>query len=169
MPRRIQPRGRTVPDTSLSIPAYLAHVTHGRARLRTTGKLPQEELRILLDAMAGLPGVTRTVARPNTMSVIVEANLSRDQLRSTLEDADFLRLRPKPPAPPLGAALQLGVLQTDAQVRKRTFGQLNLHTALGAILLVAAIVQLGRGRVFGPTATLLVNALALLESGSRTR
>jgi len=162
-------RGRTVPETASPFPVYIAHATDGRARLRAVGKPSDDAWHSALDALAVLPGITRTLARPNTGSLIIEADLAEAALRELLETADFLHLKPKPPVPPLGMALQLGVLQTDEQVRKGTFGQLNLHTALGAILLVAAVVQLGRGRVFGPTATLLVNALALLESGSRPR
>lgn len=156
-------------ETAAPFPVYVAHATDGRARLRVVGKPSEDAWHSVQDALAVQPGVTRTLARPNTGSLIIEADLAEDALRRLLETAAFLKLGPKPPVPPLGMALQLGVLQTDEQVRKRTFGQLNLHTALGAILLVAAVVQLSRGRVFGPTATLLVNALALLETGSRPR
>jgi len=146
------------------VAVHLVHATDGRARLKLTGKVPRDRLEEICDEIARLPGITRTLARPNTGSLIVEARLKEAALKDILKGCETLRILPQLPPPPLGAALRFGLLRTDEEVVKRTHGQLSLHTALGGLLLIAAVVQLARGRIAGPAATLLINALALLEN-----
>jgi hypothetical protein len=146
------------------VSVQIAHTTDGRARLRLTRRISRERLEDLCENIAALPGVTRTLARPNTGSIIVEARLKKAALSTLLKDCDALKIRPPLPHPPLGAALRFGLLRTDEEILKKTHGEFSLHTALGALLLIAAVIQLGRGRIVGPAATLLINALALLEN-----
>jgi len=143
---------------------FLAHATDGRARLRLARRISRARLEDLCETIAALPGVTRTLARPNTGSVIVEAQLKKAALSALLKGCDALRITPQMPHPPLGAALRFGLLRTDEEILKKTHGEFSLHTALGGLLLIAAVVQLARGRIVGPAATLLINALALLEN-----
>ncbi len=147
-----------------AVAVQLAHVTDGRARMRLTGRIPSEKLSEICGHLARLPGITRSLARPNTGSLIVESSMKKEALGDLLKSCDAIRIVPRVPSPPLGTALRFGLVRTDSEVFRRTGGQLNLHTALGALLMIAAVIQIARGRFVGPAATLLVNALALLES-----
>ncbi|GGB38114.1 hypothetical protein GCM10011316_07720 [Roseibium aquae] len=154
---------------SKPIKVHLVHSTDGRARLRLVRPVTRARLEDVCEALARMPGVTRSLARPNTGSLIVEADLKKNALADLLAACSAIKIVPKMPSPPLGASLQFGLLRADQAITQRSGGQLNLHTALGALLLVLSIVQLARGRIVGPAATLLVNALSLLENGGPNR
>jgi hypothetical protein len=65
--------------------------------------------------------------------------------------------------PPVGQTMQLGLLQAEVSVKRRTDGALDLRSAIATLLILMAVVQLTRGRIAGPATTLLMSALSVLD------
>jgi hypothetical protein len=147
---------------------HLVHRAEGRMRLRFSGAVPQgDALAAFADRLAGIDGVRRVRARPNTGSVILDLAGPADAVLGALEGAGVARIVAPPKPPPVGQVIRLGLMQADASVARQTGGALDLRTALGLALLAGAAVQLGRGRVAGPATTLAMTAWSLLSRDGR--
>jgi len=118
----------------------------------------------MTNALASCQGVTRVRARPNTGSVIVEGAGSADEIMAAIEASDAVALVAAPTRPPVGQVAQMGLLKLDSGIKDRTGGRLDFHAALGVLLTAGAAVQLYRGQLAGPAATLLMGALAMFEA-----
>ncbi|MBK1635769.1 hypothetical protein [Rhodovulum adriaticum] len=157
-----------MPDTGSAEPAPLpvqvAHVTSRRARLRVETPLDAAAMQALAQRLATAPGVERILARPMTGSVIVETRLPAADVLAEMEAAHLIRRQPPVARPPVRQTVQLGLAQADFQIRKGTEAALDLKTAIALLLLVAALMQLARGRIAGPATTLALGALSLLNA-----
>jgi hypothetical protein len=142
-----------------------AHVTRGRARLRVEKPAGRAEMAALAERLAAVPRVVRVVARPNTGSVILQTDGAAEPVLQAIAEQGIARVLPPLVPPPLRQAAQLGMLQLDAAVKKRTEGSLDGRTALAILLLLAAAVQFARGQVAGPATNLAAQALSLLDPG----
>jgi len=142
------------------------HMIARRARLRAQG-LEREALAALADRLAALPGVARALVRPSTGSVIIESLEPVEQVLERAIEAGIARIREPAPRPPVGLVVQTGLARADLGVKNRTHGALDLETSVALVLLAGAIIQLSRGRIAGPAATLAMNALTLLELNKR--
>ena len=141
----------------------LAHVTDGRARLRIAERLEPAAYAELADRFAAEPLVERVVVRPNTGSVILEAQADKGVLEDSLKACAWLTILPPAHTPPVGQVAQFGLFKLDSEIRNRTHETLDFRSALAMLLFTAAIFQASRGRIAGPATTLAVSALAILE------
>lgn len=150
-----------------AIKVRLAHVTRGRARLRLAQRLDRDGMLALADRLGALPGAMRVLVRPNTGSVIVEANRDEAALREALEGSDAIVLLPAEKPMKVGQAAQFGILKLDYEIRHGTDDALDFRSAIGVLLLTGAAIQLARGNVAGPATTLFLSALSFFDSRSK--
>lgn len=148
---------------------HLVHATGRRARLRLEAELAREAMVDLANRVASVPGVLHAQLRPNTGSLIVESAQAIEAVLKAVEERGIARIGSLPKPPPVSQVLQLGLLQADMGVKQKTGDALDLRTAIALALLGAAAVQLGRGRVFGPAATLALGALSLIDRAPGSR
>jgi len=140
------------------------HAVDGRVRLRLRNAASREEFQALAEQLSGLAGVTNIVARPNTRSVILSFDGKAEDMMARLAEARDIRVADRPKPVPLSQLSQLGMLQLDQNIKKHTDDVLDFRTGVALFLVFGAIVQLGRGRIAGPTTTLLMSALSLLNA-----
>ncbi|MFP4238523.1 MAG: hypothetical protein ACLFRZ_04400 [Rhodosalinus sp.] len=144
------------------------HASARRVRLRFDGAVPEgTALAAFADRLASVEGVLRARVRPSTGSVILDLAQPPDAVLGTLAEAGIARIGDPPKPVPVGQAIQFGLLRADASLGARTSGALDLRTALGLFMLVAAMVQLSRGRIAGPATTLFMSAWSLLAAANR--
>ena len=139
------------------------HVTRLRGRFRLETPLDPQGIEHLANTLASLAGVKRAVIRPNTGSVIIETAVPITGVIAAIQDQGIARIQQPPTPPPVGQMMQMGVLQADMAVRRQTGDAFDLRSAMATLLILAALVQLTRGRLAGPTTTLLMSALPLLD------
>lgn len=145
------------------VPLLLLHTTRKRARLKIDLPAGVEALTDLANQVASVPGVLRAQIRPNTRSVIVESHWPIKDVLTELADRGIASIGKPPQSPPVNKVLQMGLLQADMGLKRRTGDALDLRTALALALLGAAVMQIGRGRIAGPATTLAFGALSLLD------
>ena len=150
----------------LPLRAEIAHTAGPRLRLRLTRAAERDRLEWLADRIADCAGVTRVVVRPNTRSVIVEGTVPAGTLAERIEAAGIVRLVPAGTPPPMGQAMQLGLLRLDMAIKARSKGAADLRSTIALVLLAASMVQTARGRVVGPASTLALGALSLIDRAS---
>lgn len=144
--------------------AHLAHRSRRRLRLRIEAdRLEPGAARDLADRLASVHGVARAVVRPNTRSLILDTHIEAGEVLAELGRSSVIGISAPPKPPPVGQMIQLGLLKADMGLGRRTDDALDLRTALALLLLVAAVLQLGRGRIAGPATTLAMSAFALLD------
>lgn len=144
------------------------HRSARRLRLRFEGTAPRgADLSAFADRLAGVEGVLRARARPNTGSVILDLSRPPEAVLAALEEAGAARIAGPAKPVPVGQVIQLGLTQADMGLGRRTEGALDLRTALGLALLAGALLQLSRGRVAGPATTLFMSAWSLLAPPRR--
>lgn len=139
------------------------HATRNRCRLRVESKLEREGIERLANALASFEGVQRAFVRPNTGSVILETALPVETVLAQAAAEGVVRIKPPLKPPPVGQALQMGLLKADMSVRKESDSAFDLRSLMALLLIAMAIVQLSRGRIAGPATTLLMSALSLLD------
>lgn len=139
------------------------HATRLRGRFRLETPLDPQGIERLANDLASIAGVKRAVVRPNTGSVIIEAAVPIDGIIAAIEDQGIAHIQEAPAPPPVGQLMQMGVLRADMEVRQQTGGAFDLRSAMATLLIMAALVQLTRGRLAGPATTLLMSALPLLD------
>lgn len=147
--------------------AHLAHRSAHRLRLRLEkARLEPAEAQQLADSLTSVHGVSRVVFRPNTGSLILETLIDADEVLEALKGDPWLSINALPKPPPVGQAIQMGLLKADMDLGRRTDGALDLRTTIALLLVLAAIFQLMRGRIAGPATTLAMSAFALLDKSS---
>ncbi|MGP6088912.1 HMA2 domain-containing protein [Antarctobacter jejuensis] len=146
-----------------TVKARLAHQTARRLRLRLTVP-PGPEANAIADALARVEGVARTRVRPNTASVIIDTLVPAETVLQALQEGGLVKLMPPVKKPPVGQVINLGLLQADMAIGKRTGGALDLKTSIGLLLALGAMIQLARGKVAGPALTMALSAYSLLAA-----
>ncbi|WP_397543215.1 HMA2 domain-containing protein [Roseovarius salis] len=139
------------------------HKTRLRGRFRLETPLDREGITQLANEMAGIGGVRRARVRPNTCSLIIESAIPMDAVIAAIEEQGIARILSMSAPPPVGQTLQSGLLRVDGAVKRQTGGAFDLRSALATVLIIAALVQMTRGRLAGPATTLLMSALPLLD------
>ena len=154
--------------TSIVAPVklQLLHSTRKRARLRIDSRFAPEELSDLANRLASVPGVLHAQIRPNTGSVILDGHTDINEVLEKVADRKIAVIGKPPNKPPVDQVLQMGLLRADVGVKKQTGDVLDLRTLMSLVLIGAAIVQLGRGRIAGPATTLALGALSLIDKKS---
>jgi hypothetical protein len=152
--------------TPASLDLTLVHSTKQRARLKIEQPAAIEVLTDLANQIASIPGVLQAHIRPNTGSVILISQGSVTEILDEVKERGIALIRKSPPKPPVNQVLQMGLLQADIGLKKRTGEAIDLRTLIALGLLGAAIVQLSRGRVAGPATTLALGALSLIDKKS---
>jgi hypothetical protein len=147
---------------------FLVHEAPGRVRFRVRDPVSPQTMKTLVERVAAL-GPRRVVGRPNTGSLIVETDEAAPALLAMLVDAGVAKAVKPPVPPPVRQTAMLGVMQADRVISDRTDGTLDLRSAMAVVFLGAAVYQLTRGRVFGPAATMLGMAFAMVESSAGRR
>jgi hypothetical protein len=146
--------------------AHVAHLSKRRLRLRCeSGPDLARTAQALADDLASVRGVARIVVRPNTGSIIIDTLTDAAEVLDGLKAHSAIAIVSRAKPPPVGQVLQLGLLKADMDLGKRTDGALDLRTTIALLLIVGAVVQLARGKVAGPTTTLLMSAFSLLYKG----
>jgi hypothetical protein len=157
-----------MPETTASI----VHQTEGRVRLHVPGLQgrPVEGHR-LTEAVAGMAEISRIDARPATGSLVIFHHGAWDEIAEAVAAATGLSVAPyEPAAVPQVNALDASAAFLDAVDlgARRAFGGRTDASELAFLGLVAAgAVQLARGQVFGPAATLFAQALTLMTARRR--
>jgi hypothetical protein len=141
----------------------VVHATEGRLRLRLSRRMDAGEIERLVEQIAGVAGIDRVIARPATGSVILSFRGPAEDLVEALNAGLGIKVRPQRKPPPVGQALQFGLMKLDADVLRTTEKSLDLRALLVLLLLFAAVVQLARGRIAGPATTLAMTAFSLLD------
>jgi hypothetical protein len=151
----------------MTTPAYLVHATRQRTRLRIPDERGNEDYferaaRLLSEE----DGVTDAQANPLTASLLLRhgSALSAETLaRWGAAHGLFDRVeRFWPRSRPLARASQGHAHRLDARLRRLSSEQLDLRTAAGVVLAVAAMIQAGRGQILAPAASLLWYAIEAL-------
>lgn len=146
--------------------AYVIHRAPGRARL----KIPERRndrrfFAELAERMTGCAGVERIEANPTTGSVLVmHAGEFEPILEFAREQRIFAPAEPDAGQPTIAQRLRGEFRAMDGALRRSTDGQIDISMAVFLLLVAASVVQLFRGRVFGPASTLLLSASSLLAA-----
>jgi hypothetical protein len=139
------------------------HAVAGRLRLRSPAALSGEDAVALADRLSAVAGVQRVVVRPNTGSVILTFEGDIDTMRARLAAEPGLKLAKPPTPPPVRQIVQLGMWKLDARIKEQTGDALDLRSGLAVLLLAMAAAQAVRGRIAGPSTSLALAALTLLD------
>jgi hypothetical protein len=159
-------------ETMTATRASVVHQTEGRVRLHVPSLMGQPaEGRRLAEAVSGVAGVSKVDARPTTGSVVVFHHGAWEEIAATLAAAAGMIITPYEPAPVSQAnamdASSAFIDAFDAGAR-RAFGGRTDASELAFLGLVAAgAVQIARGEIFGPGATLFAQALTLMAARRR--
>ena len=139
------------------------HTVAGRLRLRVNRRMDAREMEDLVEQIAAVSGIDRVIARPGTGSVILFSTVPVEDIVTALSAGLGIKVRPQSKPPPVGQALQFGLMKFDADLQRTTDKSLDLRALLALLLLFAAIVQAARGRIAGPATTLAMTAFTLLD------
>lgn len=138
--------------------AYVVHAMPGRVRVRVPARKGDGAF---FDGIAGrlrqLPAVTSVTTSPLTGSVLVHFTGEIEALAfgamTLLHDVAF-ELTP-PPAEPMMQRVRSGLADVDATVRELSGGEMDTRALAFCGLLAISAVQLLRGNVLAPAATML--------------
>ena len=114
----------------------------------------------------GRDGLARVLEGRSDL-LILDLALPSEITLGALRDSGLVRLEDPPKPPPVGQVIELGLMQADSKISQQTQGALDLRTSLGLVLAAGAILQLVRGRVAGPAATLGMAAYSLLARSGK--
>ncbi|WP_323770774.1 HMA2 domain-containing protein [Antarctobacter sp.] len=145
-----------------TVKAYVAHQTGHRLRLRLTAP-PGGDSGELANRLARVDGAHRVRIRPNTASVIIDTLVPTETVLQTLQDSGLVKILAPLKHPPLGQVIDLGLAQADMAIGNQTDGALDLRTLIALMLAAGAVVQLTRGRIASPAASLAMSAYSLLS------
>ncbi len=130
-----------------------------------------EALRHIVEAMTAMPGVTEVSARADTGSVLIRHIGSADDLLAGVADAGLIELVEPGEVPPFDpiSAVSDGLSRADSAFKAATRAKIDLKSVAFTGLLVAALVQIARGKFAGPSLTLLSQAatIAMLNQSRR--
>jgi hypothetical protein len=159
-------------DTMTGTSASVVHQTEGRVRLHVPDLVGQPaEGRRLAEAASGVAGVSKVDVRPATGSVVVFHHGAWEEIGATLAAAAGMIITPYEPAP----APQVNAMDAstafldafDAGARRAFGGRTDVSELAFLGLVTAGAVQLARGEIFGPAATLFAQALTLMAARRR--
>lgn len=133
--------------------AYVVHAMPGRVRVRVPHRKGDAAF---FDGMASrlaeIPAVTAVVTNPLTGSVLV--HFTGDIEALAISAMALLELSP-PPAQPIMQRVRGEVANVDMTIRRLTNGELDARSVMFCGLLAFSAVQLLRGNILAPAATML--------------
>ena len=142
----------------------LLHAVPGRLRFLAPEFIGKAEaMKAFLETIADVPGLVRVVGRPATGALILEYEGDIAELIPVLIERGGMRVVRKASAPPLAQTLRFALALIDQKLAARSEGALDARTGAALLLGGLAVFQAARGRVLGPSTTLLMGALTLLE------
>ncbi|MDY6941813.1 MAG: hypothetical protein SVU69_02215 [Pseudomonadota bacterium] len=148
--------------------AWVVHQTTGRLRFRLPGKRKDREFFVRLgEWITQLPGIVAYRGNPVTATVLLvhQQPFGFEYLqRVALEDGWF-RLHPTETFEPFGDALPSNPLAFAQSLSQ----MVDYKPAAFTMLLSLSSVQLARGEVLPPAATLLWYAIGLLDQPNRVK
>ncbi len=144
--------------------AYLSHAVPGRTRWRIPAKKADSAyFRDLERRLGAMPDVIRVEAHPRTASVVVRHHGEASALARRAEQEElFTQLGREPSARAMRDDWNDRIERAERWMTRSTGGRLDLPMALALLLAASASVQLLRGRVAPPAATLAWYALNCL-------
>lgn len=144
--------------------AHLSHSLPDRCRLHIAERKGDAAYFAAVErALAAHAPVTRVESNPLTASLLIYHNGAQaDLLRFAAEQQLFQLAAPLPGQAQVLTAAGDQLDRADQMVRRLTQGAFDLQALLFVGLLGAAVIQLFRGRVLAPAATLLSYAATIL-------
>lgn len=149
-------------------PAYIAHFTPGRVRLRIPRRRRDTAFFAeVKTAVEGWPGIDEVRANPRTASVLVffsdpAAVLAHAQNSDLFEIREAEPSSPRRPAIPLAHRAQEKARTLSRWLEQFTGGRTDLRSLLLLALVGAAAYELHRGNIRAPATSLLWYASELL-------
>ncbi|MBJ3776592.1 hypothetical protein [Acuticoccus mangrovi] len=149
----------------------LRHAVGGRARISLAAPVPaKDDLDVIAADAAAIPAVRGVDVRARTGSLILHHDGPLEHVLAELSEAGLLELLPDEPAAPvdpIGTA-KARLAEADRFITRVTAGRADLSGTTFAGLVAAGLVQLARGRAFGPALTIFGQAatLALMKTAS---
>jgi len=145
----------------------LAHATPGRLRFRAEAlKGQSERMHDLVGALSKTPRILRVIGRPATGTLIIDYEDDLHEVSKSILETGVINLVP-PAAPmqtvPFSLIANVSWAQADQFVAARTNGMFDARSGAAALFFLAALGQAMNGRILGPTTTLLMGALSLLQ------
>jgi hypothetical protein len=143
----------------------VCHRIEGRIRIRVRERRGDAGyFAAVRSSLSGHTGIRRCEINALTGSVLVEHSLPLETLAGHAERAGLFRLAGLTPAIVPGRVLaQRNLRRLDQELTLATEGEVDLATLTLAGLLAMAAVQLIRGQVLAPAATLVWYALATMH------
>jgi hypothetical protein len=141
------------------------HRIEGRARIRVPERRGDAAyFSAVREALFDCEAVERCEVNPATASVLIEHEGPFEVVAGHAEQAQLFRLAQLTPAIVPGRVhAQHNLRRLDDELTRASGGEVDLATLIFAALLVMAGVQLLRGQVLAPAATLVWYALATLR------
>lgn len=142
----------------------LVHAVPGRLRFLApefTGKA--EAMEAFLETIADVPGLVRVVGRPATGALILEYEGDIAELIPSLIERSGMTFARKASPPPLSQKLRFALVLIDQKLAARSDGALDVRTGAALLLGGLAVFQASQGCLFGPSTTLLISAIALMD------
>jgi hypothetical protein len=151
--------------------ALVCHLTHGRLRVRIPPKRRDEAFfRAVKECLASWDSVDAVEVNPLTASVLVHfrdlgALFAENALKNDLFAVDFEALRAEHERPHQAVTdwAKQRWADADKALRRWTDGNADIRSAAFIIAVLGALVQLYRGQIAPPAATLLWDAGDMLR------
>jgi len=151
--------------------ARVCHLTHGRLRVRIPAKRRDEAFfRTARERLASWNSIEAVEVNPLTASVLVHfrdlgALFAENAMKNDLFTVDFeaLRAEPERPHQALTDWARQRWADADKALRRWTDGSGDIRSAAFLIAVIGALVQLYRGQIAPPAATLLWDAGDMLR------
>lgn len=148
--------------------AYLVHRIPGRARLRVPAR--RNDLAFfngLAATLASCEGVRGVEVNPRAASVLITHSGGLGPILERAQSGGLAILADAGVAePPLAGQLHAQFRDLGARLARASGGQVDLATAAALFFLLTGLVQLARGQVLAPAATLFIYASDLLSAAS---
>ncbi|HEX9461099.1 MAG TPA: hypothetical protein VGB82_00745 [Alphaproteobacteria bacterium] len=157
----------TEPALAERSPAFVAHLTPGRVRLRIPERRNDDEFFVAVrQRVGGWPGIEEVRVNPLTASVLIffgdaAAAFAHVQQCDLFEIRDAERSR-RPALPIVDSARETAHSLND-WIRRLTGGALDLRSLMFIALVLAGIIEMYRGNVRAPAFSLLWYAAELLR------
>ena len=150
--------------------AFLCHAVPGRTRIKVPDRRGDLAYFAGLERdLAPAPGVAHVSVRPMTGSVVILHDGEVAALAAHALDKGLFTLGDgEPQLEPVVERLRGAAVAADRRVRAWSGGGLDMATLMSLVLIVAALVQLRNGRLFGPASHLLWTAFGVLRMARPT-
>ncbi len=146
--------------------AFISHCIAGRIRVRVPSMRGDDEyFHRVEEGLNAIPAVKDLRANTLTGSVLImHAGLEPQALQAHAQDAGLFQLNTSEPEFELLVDRAVaGARRLDSQLRRFSQGSLDLPSGLIVVLVAMGIVQLMRGQVMAPAASLLWYAYDLMS------